>query len=548
MQASSTEPRTPAPADTALATQERADNRPAPTTTGGSSRRARGFLLAAAVVVLVLLAVGIVPRLRRGQELSQAARAEQEIVPSVTVAVPKQSPDALTLTLPGDVEAAQTTPVNARTSGYVRRFLVDIGDRVRAGQVLAEIESPEVDQEARQARAELAQSQAAVAQARAEQERARASLAQFRAQVARARANVARAAQSVNQQQAQVVEARAGLELARISRDRWRLLAREGAVGRQEADEREAAYNTSRARANAVVAGLDASRADVTALRAGAQASEADVNAAQANLEASRANINAAQAGVSASQANVARFGVLRSFQQVRAPFDGIITARTVEEGSLVGAGATASANTRNTSAGASGTAGLFTIARIDTLRINVNVPQTEAGAIRAGQRAQITVRELPDRTFDGRIVRNASALDPTSRTLRAEVGLDNRDGVLLPGMYAQVQVDVVRADPPLLVPASALITRGEGTQLATVNRERRVQYRQIVVGRDFGREVEIVSGLDANAQVVVNPTDALREGATVKAQVQREEARGSGAGQGPPGQPPTGAPSGAPR
>jgi RND family efflux transporter MFP subunit len=356
-------------------------------------------------VVSALLALGIVPRLQRTAELRAAVEDPRSRLLPVSLVVPHPAPARTDLDLPGNIQAFQETPIYARVDGYLRQRNADIGDRVERGQVLAEIDTPELDQQVSQAEAALSQ--------------ARASLAQAEASLQQAKAN---------------------LELARISAQRWAALLSERAVARQEVDERRSQYDAARA----------------------------STDAAQANVDATRAN-------VAASLANLQRLRALESFKKVVAPYSGIITARTVDRGALITAG--------------SGTtsAPLFRIAEIETLRIFVNVPQTYVRSISPGQEASVVVREFPGRVFAGKVSRDASSLDATSRTLLTEVLVPNTDLTLKPGMYAQVRFSVVGPDPPVLIPATALVIRAEGPQVAVVRDDHTVHFQKVELGRDLG-------------------------------------------------------------
>jgi multidrug efflux pump subunit AcrA (membrane-fusion protein) len=305
------------------------------------------------------------------------------------------------------VQALQETTIHARVNGYIRQRLIDIGDHVKAGQLLAEIESPEIEQELLQARASLGQS----------------------------RANVQQVQANLKQVQATLQQARANMELAHATITRWRQLEQDQVVPRQQVDEKQAAFEAGQANVNAV---------------------RANVNAVEANVQAAQASVNVQEALVKAQEANVQRLTTLLSFRKITAPFDGVITSRTVEMGALITAGSTTASRE------------LFRLAQIDTLRVYVNVPQTYVASIQPGQTAQVLVRELPQKAFAGKVVRTTSALDATSRTLPMEVQISNQDHTLLPGMYAQVKFSVSRATPPLLVPANALVLRTEGPQVST--------------------------------------------------------------------------------
>jgi multidrug efflux pump subunit AcrA (membrane-fusion protein) len=263
---------------------------------------------------------------------------------------------------------------------------------------------------------------------------------------------------------------------------------------------------------------------------------KAAYDAAKATVDAMRANVIAARAAIAANEANVRSFKALQGFQKVFSPFPGVITARNVEVGSLISpsnssnlsssTGTTASSamlpgggtTPRGTNAPSAG-GGLFSIARIDTIRIFISVPQAFASTVKPGQTATVSVRELPQNTFTGRVVRNTRALDPGSRTLLTEVRTSNPGYQLLPGMYATVNFGVESPQPPVRVPATALIILAAGPQVAIVTSDQKVHYEKVVIGRDYGNEVDIVSGLEPGATVIVNVADGLQEGAQVHTQ-----------------------------
>ncbi len=238
--------------------------------------------------------------------------------------------------------------------------------------------------------------------------------------------------------------------------------------------------------------------------RATTAAAQANVEAMQANIGALEASVDAARANVAASEANVQRLRALQSFQTLEAPFSGIITMRGIDRGALI------------TSGSGTGASPLFRLARIDTLRIFVNVPQTFVRSIALGQPATVLVPEYPQRTFVGTVASTAGALDPTSRTLLTEVRLRNDDRALLPGMYAQVKFAVAPADDVWIVPATALVTRAAGPQVIAVRDDGTVRYLRVQVGRDLGSSVEIVSGLGGQERLVTSPPDGLKDGARV--------------------------------
>ena len=407
------------------------------------------WFLLALVGVTGLLILGILPRLNRQQELTQAVK-EKSAAPTVNVIYAKRGVAQTNVTLPGSVVALNQTTIYARTDGYLKRWLVDIGDHVRTGQLLAVIESPDIDQQVAQANAQVAQSQANLVQSRSQ-------LAKGKSDLALARANQA---------------------LAKKTWQRYKFLVAEGAVSQQDADTQFANY---------------------TANTANVQSAENTVNSNQANISVAIANINA-------SKANLRRYTVLQSFENVTAPFDGVITARNVNQGALITSG---SANTSNV--------GLYTITSNTSLKVNVYVPQNVASSIQSGQTAEIQIRELPQRNFTGKVIRTASSLDPNSRTLLTQVQLLNSEGLIRPGMYANVKFTIPSNNPPLMLPDSALVINAGGTQVATVTSEQTVHYHPIQVGRDYGTEIEVISGLNSNERILANPKADLFEGTKVR-------------------------------
>ncbi|MEH2084009.1 MAG: efflux RND transporter periplasmic adaptor subunit [Nostoc sp.] len=437
-------------------------------TTSKKHRRgigAIGWAVIGAVFFGSLLAIGILPRLSQKSEL-QAAVKEASTLPSVNVITPRRATGATKLELPGNVVALNQTTIYARSTGYLKRWYADIGDRVRAGQLLAEIDSPDTDQQVLQAKAEVAQAQANVSQTRA---------------------NLAKSVSDLKQ-------ARANLLIARQSWQRWSVLVKQGAVPQQDADTRYATY----------------------------QANLASVEAAQNTVNSDSANIKAAQANAYASQANFQRNTVLQSYKKVTAPFAGVITARNVNTGVLISAGNGNTSNSTSNTNTSSNTS-LYTIAAYNNLNVNVSVPQSLSQSLQTGQTAQITVRELPQRVFTGKVVRTSNAIDPTTRTLLTQLEVQNLDATLRPGMYANVRFAINRTNPPFIVPDSALVVNARGTQVATVTKDHTVHYQKVAVGRDYGTEVEITSGLTGNESLIATPTVDETEGLRVQPVAQRK-------------------------
>ena len=369
-----------------------------------ASRRSRYAVIAGVALVIVAgLALGVIPRLRAQSKL--VAATQEVTLRTVTVTNATRLASSVQLALPGDVRAFEETKIYARADGYLLKWNSDIGAKVEAGQVLAEIDTPELDQELNQSRAALAQAQA-------------------------------------------------NLVLARSSAERWQRLLKDRAVSQQEVDEKTSAL----------------------------AAREADVKAAEAA---------------------VARLEKLSSFKEVRAPFAGTITRRHVDTGALIRAGGNASA--------------LFDLAQTDTLRVQVNVPQAYLRDIAIGSTVAIAVAEYPGRAFPGKVLRTSGAFDATTRTMLTEIEVPNRNGELFPGIHVDVQLTLAQANPPIVVPARAVIIRGEGLQVAEVDDANAIRLQKVQAGRDLGRTVEIVSGLSDGARIVTNPTDTLVEGMLVR-------------------------------
>ncbi len=356
----------------------------------------RSFLFPLAV--LALAGSGFIAR---ADEEAGLAAPEGGI--PVTVSVARRGSPSRELTLPATLEAFQDTGIYARTGGYLARWTADLGDHVKAGQLLAVIDAPELDQELNSARAKLAQ-------------------------------------------------ARANLELAKSSAVRWEDLSRQNAVAKQEVDEKEGAL----------------------------AAREADVQAADAE---------------------VSRLGQLKSYQSITAPFDGVITARNTDVGMLVTPG---------------GGRELFHIAQTDPLRVDVGVPQSHIRAIQPGMVADVLLTEFPDRAFPGKVARAAGALDPRTRTMLTEVQIPNPQGELFAGMFVEVRFKLMQSVPAIVVPSAALQIGSEGAQVAVINSKNQIHWQKVKLGRDFGAQVEIASGLNDGDRMVATPSDAMVEGQLV--------------------------------
>src|SRR6478735_1136895 len=363
-----------------------------------------------AAVVVVLLLAGAAATAAWGLAARRSAlktvTRETDDLAVVTVAVtkPERGKADQSITLPGTIQPLTDAAIFARTNGYLRKRYADLGTRVKKGQLLAEIDTPEVDQQLQQSRADL-------------------------------------------------VTAEANARLAKTTADRYQDLIKSESVSRQDLDN--------------AVGGFEARNAEVESARA-----------------------------------NVRRLQQLQGFSRIYAPFDGVITARNTDIGALIGSG--------------SASRELFHVADTSRVRVFVSVPQVYSQAARAGLEATLTLREFPGRTFTGRINRTAEAIDVASRTLLTEVDVDNAKGELLPGAYAEVQIQLPPGASSFRLPVNTLIFRAEGMQVATVQGGH-VVLQAVTLGRDFGTTVEVVSGLTGNEQVVINPPDALIAGQAVR-------------------------------
>jgi multidrug efflux pump subunit AcrA (membrane-fusion protein) len=436
-------------------------------------------LLLLAILVAAVALIGYLPRHDRELAASAAATLERTSLPAVTVVKVVQAARDSELLLPGSISAIAEASIYARAAGYVRKYYVDIGDHVRAGQLLAEIETPDFDQQ-------VAQTRAALAQAR----------------------------QQLSQTQAALVQAEAQRDLAKVTWQRYDNLVKRGAVARQDADQQESGYKT-----------------------------------AEALVAAQQANVNAAEDNVRQAQANLDRMVTLQEYQNVRAPFDGVVTVRNIDTGYLIsptGAGqGAAPINVPGSQAAQASGNEMFRVAQIGTLRIVIDVPQTNTADIVIGMPTEVLVQQFPGRIFHGKVTRTANSLDPNSRTMPTQIELSNEDGKLFPGMYAQVRFRNHRDNPPLLVPGDAVIAGPAGTQVAILEDAppeiandpqkqgaKRIHLQTVQLGRDYGPQTEIAAGLEGWEWVVVNPGDEVREGNLVKPEA-RDAQQGNPAGAG---------------
>ena len=395
-----------------------------------SRRTISGLLFGLLVLGVAGFLAGYLPMQRREATVRAEAEAQQKGLPRMVVMRVGRVQDRNVLKLPGTMQALTEAPILARADGYLKRRVADIGDRVTAGQVLAEIDAPELDQQIHQAEAAIEQAQA-----------------------------------SVEQAQASLAQGKANRELARITADRMKLLVEKGISPQQEGDQYQA-----------------------------------QLAAQDANVQALEKAILAQRSNLAAVRANRARLEEVQGYRIVKAPFDGVVTVRNVDVGALVSTGSTL----------------LYRVAQIGTLRTYVNVPQASVNGVRVGQAATLTVSHLPGRSFRGTVARTANALDPASRTMLVEVDVPNADGALFPGTYAEVDLSGARSNPPLVVPAAAILFRTDGAQVAVVQPDQTVHLQKITVGRDYGDRVEILQGIGEGTTIVAVPGDAAREGAKI--------------------------------
>jgi multidrug efflux system membrane fusion protein len=371
----------------------------------GQPARQTGWLVS--TIVLILLIAGtaaIVSKLEERKAL--AAETERLSTPLVSVIHPAREQSEEELILPATVQAYKESPIYARINGYLLHWHKDIGSHVAKGDLLAEIDTPEVDQELMQARATRQQIQAQ-------------------------------------------------LSLAKSSAERWEKLRRNDSVSQQEADQQVSGYQQ-------------------------------------------------AQASLVGSDANVRRLEEMEAFKHIYAPFSGVLTKRNIDEGALINAGNGGSDKE------------LFDVAQVDPLRVYVDVPQAYSSAIKIGMKAFLDQREYAGVQFEGKVIRTSETINPATRTLLTEIDVPNPNGKILPGAYAQVHFVAKINTPRLTVPINTLLFRPEGPRAAVVGPDNKVHLSAIVIGRDYGRAVEVLDGLQASNQVIVNPSDSLQEGQQV--------------------------------
>src|SRR5437868_12971496 len=369
------------------------------------SRRKLGiFGVVALIGAALIVATGIRAREESGSRLKEWT--DNQAIPSVAVAPPSGRALNPTLELPGRLEAYSRAPILARVSGYLKSWNADIGAQVKAGQVIAEIEAPDLDQQLLQARADLVSQQSSA-------------------------------------------------KLSEATLTRRKSLLASNFVSMQEIDERSA-------------------------------------------------DLANKKAAVNSGQANVERLEALAGYKKITVPFDGVVTARDTDVGALINAG------------GGAGPA-MFVGSDITKLRVYVNVPQNYVPAIKIGAKATIVLPEYPNRTFQATVEASSQAVDVASGTTRMQLGLDNAQGELMPGGYANVKLSLQRDAVPLHIPASALIFNQSGLRVATVGPDDRVKFKAVTIARDLGRDIELASGISPDDRIIVAPPDGLADGDQVR-------------------------------
>ena len=378
------------------------------------------YLLAAALLLLLpgSLVAGAVRHFGNAASVTSTAKQLRDFVPAVRVATVRPGEPVVTVSLPATTTAFEAANIFARTSGYIEKRQVDIGDQVKAGALLAEIVAPELDHQISQAQATLAQYQSTLRQTEASR------------------------------------------ELARVTNARDSGLVKQGWLTLQQGDND------------------------------------------RLTLAAQEAAVGVAQSNISAQEAQIRVLSQEKAYQRVIAPFDGVVTQRYIDNGSLVQSGSTM----------------MFTMMHSDVIRIQLYVPQDEAFGVDVGVRAVVHVPEIPNRAFPGTVTRIAHALQPGSRTLLTEIDVPNPDGALSPGIYCTVDLQIPRKTPAFVVPADAVVFDQEGLHVAVV-RSGTVHLQKISIARDLGKQVVIDQGVKAGDQVVLNPMVDLADGARVAPQ-----------------------------
>ncbi len=371
-----------------------------------SKKRQAIFLGIIFIVLVILFLIGFFPRMFHWEKLVETANTVYPITVNIQTLEPSKK--LIELILPSTTQAMRITPIWSRSDGYIKNFYVDIGDNVHKGQLMLDIETPEIDKQLSQGKADLR-------------------------------------------------TAFAKLEIAKISATRWQELfsLNQEAVSEQEVDEK----NT---------------------------------------------NLVAVLSEVESAAANVQRLEDIQGFSKLKAPFQGIITERNIDIGTLVTAGSQENYQQ------------LFQIAQTDVIRVFVNVPQPYFRLIKVGGKTDIFIQEFPERIFKGTIARTSKSLDPLSRTLLTEIHVDNKDGEILIGLYAEVHFHLIPEAPYFIIPTTALVITDGDPQVAIVDDQGKVSLKVVKIGRDFGKTIEITWGLKEGEKMVTNPTERIRDGVIV--------------------------------
>lgn len=393
----------------------------------------KGPFVLVALVAIGLLTYGGYGQWQRRADAAETQRKVKEFVPKLRTASVERVDRPVELTLPGQTDAFAKAALYARATGYIAERKVDIGTRVKRGDVLLRIAAPDLDQQLAQAEAQVGQMEAQLLQAKA-----------------------------------MVDQARANVNLANVTNNRTSTLAVQGWASKQNADNSQA-----------------------TVLSQGATLASAEVG------------VKVAEANIKAQVATVNRLKALAGFKDVVAPFDGVVTTRSVDVGDLVHADGTGTA--------------LLTMDRDDILRVSVNVPQSVAIGVKPGLSATIKVPQMPDHSFTGEVERSSVALLTSSRTLTTQVDVANKEGALRAGLYVYVTLKIPRTEPSVTIPAEALVFNQGGTQVAVARDDGTVQWRTIQIGRDRGTVIELTKGLDGSEQVILSPPIGLRDGQKVE-------------------------------
>jgi RND family efflux transporter MFP subunit len=385
----------------------------------------------------------------RSTAANATSNAANALAPrKVEVIKPERMTMYRSLDVPATIEAFETADLYARASGYIREVRVDIGDKVRAGDVLAVIDVPEMADELRQAEAVLGAKEATLAQARSMVQTVRAEIDRYDAE----------------------------LSLKKITFDRKKELRAASAIPEQELDQARGEH----------------------------QVAEAQTKLGNAKAAGAEADVKVAEANVATARAAVARLRTLMDYAMIKAPFDGVVSRRLVDRGELV------QATTSNRSTP------MFTVERTDLLRIFIDVPETDVPYIQAGVAARVTPYGMKGLSFEGKVARIASSLNPNTRTMRTEIDLPNQEGRLMHGMYAQVELKLDEQPDALTVPATALLTEGPQAYVFTVKDDRAVR-TNIRTGLDDGIRVEVKQGLDDDALVVLAGKGLVADGSPVR-------------------------------